>query len=138
MPARGLRFYRLDYCAGFVYLAPMHELSLATELMSIIRDELAKHGAARLLSVRVRYGALSNVVPEALEMAFESLTINTDYAGAALEMVEDPLVLVCGGCGIDFTSDAPTPHAMCPHCGHNFFHTVKSGKELYLDHLEAE
>ncbi len=122
----------------FVYLAPMHELALATGLMDIVSDELARHGATRLLLVRVRYGALSNVVPEALEMAFESLIHDTAYAGAVLEMVEEPMVLACGQCGRDFTPDEPSPFADCPYCGHGVFHTVKSGKELYLDHLEAE
>lgn len=116
----------------------MHELSLATGMMDIVREELARHGATRLLLIRVRFGPLANIVSEALEMAFQSLIMGTDYEGAVLEMVEDPLVLTCGGCGKDFTPDEPTPFTACPECGHNFFHNVKSGKELYLEHLEAE
>lgn len=116
----------------------MHELSLATSLLEIVRDELARHGATRLVSLRVRYGPLSNVVPEALDMAWESLVAGGEYADAGFEMAEDPLVLTCGECGRDFTPDPPVLYTDCPYCGSNFFHAVKSGKELYLDHLEAE
>lgn len=116
----------------------MHELSLASSLMEIVRDELAKHGVNRLTLVRVRFGPLANVVPEALDMAFASLTVGTEYEGAKLEMLEDPLVLTCGECARDFEAAEPVPYADCPYCGGNFLHTIKSGKELYLDHLEAE
>lgn len=128
----------LDYSACFVYSSGMHELSLATSLMEIIREELARHGVTKLTLVRVRFGPLSNVVPEALDMAFTSLTLGTDYEGARLEMLQGPLVLTCGDCKKDFEAAAPVPYADCPHCGCNFLHTIKSGKELYLDHLEAE
>ena len=116
----------------------MHELSLATSLHEIVRDELARHGVTKLIAVRVRFGPLSNVVPDALEMAWKSLVIETEWEGARFEMAEDPLVLTCGECGKDFTPDPPVPYTDCPYCGSNFFHSVKSGKELYLEHLEAE
>lgn len=116
----------------------MHELSLATSLLEIVKDELAKHGATRLTRLRVRFGPLSNIVPEALEMAWQSLVLGGEYEKAVFEMAEDPLVLSCGECGKDFTPDPPVLYADCPFCGSNFFHSVKSGKELYLDHLEAE
>lgn len=116
----------------------MHELSLATSLLEIVRDELAKHGATKLIKVRVRFGPLSNVVPGALEMAWQELVMNSDFATAEFEMGEDPLIMTCGECRKDFTPDPPAPYAVCTHCGSDFFHTIKSGKELYLDHLEAE
>lgn len=116
----------------------MHELSLATSLLDIVRDELAKHGLSRLIAVRVRYGPLSNVVPEALELAWQSLTIGGEFAAARFEMAADPLVLVCGECAGEFSPDPPVPYTDCPYCGSNFFHSVKSGKELYIEHLEAE
>ena len=106
--------------------------------MEIVREELARHGATKLILVRVRFGPLSNVVPEALDMAFTSLTAGTEYESARLEMLEEPLILTCGECGKDFEAADPVPYADCPFCKCNFLHTIKSGKELYLDHLEAE
>lgn len=99
---------------------------------------MRKHGAGRLVSVRVRYGALSNIVPEALAFAFESLTQAGEFSGARLELREDPLVLSCGGCAREFSPEDASVFAVCPLCGYEFFHHVASGKDIYLDHLEAE
>ena len=60
----------------------MHEMSLVTSLLSIIREETERHALHRLLQVRARYGALANIVPEALSVAFEALTAGTDWEGA--------------------------------------------------------
>lgn len=118
----------------------MHEMSLTAGLLSIIRQEMEKHGAELLVSVRVRHGVLANVVPEAMSMAFEVQTLGTDFEGAVLELVEEPLKLACGSCGMEFMPDSgPSGRfAPCPSCGEELGHRVLAGKELYLDHLEVE
>ena len=68
----------------------MHEMSLVTSLLSIIREEMERHALHRLLQVRVRYGALANIVPEALSVAFEALTAGTDWEGAVLQTERNP------------------------------------------------
>ena len=44
----------------------MHELSIAQSLLALIEDEMTKHGKEKLITVKVRHGRLSSVVPEAL------------------------------------------------------------------------
>ncbi len=122
---------------------PMHEMSVAASLLAMIREEMERHGAQRLLLARVRCGALSNIVPESLEMAFELAVQETDFDGARLEIVKDPLILSCGQCGREFDPAEggvylPSQFAPCPFCGHEFTHRVISGKGLYLEHIEAE
>ena len=80
----------------------MHEMSVVTSLLSIVREEMEKHDVHRLLLVRVRYGALSNIVPEALSFAFEALTAGTDFESAVLETEEGSLTLQCFPCGHNF------------------------------------
>jgi hydrogenase nickel incorporation protein HypA/HybF len=118
----------------------MHEMSLTVGLLDIVREEMKKHGAQKLVLVRLRCGALANVVPEALSMAFEVLTDDTDLAGARLEMVEEPLRLACGGCGNEFSPEASAAAMFtpCPACGEEIGHRVLAGKELYIDHMEVE
>ena len=118
----------------------MHEMSLAAALVDIIREEMGKSGAARLVMARVRHGALSNVVPDALSLGFEVMTKGTDLEGARLELVEEALLLACGACGREFSPD-PSPTALfapCPFCGEVIGHAVRAGKNLYLDHIEVE
>ena len=95
----------------------MHEMSVVTSLLSIVREEMEKHDVHRLLLVRVRYGALSNIVPEALSFAFEALTAGTDFEGAVLETEEVPITLKCSQCGHTFPA-VKGEHffAPCPAC----------------------
>ncbi len=141
MSRHGVRV-RLILAAVPHHLQPlpcMHELSVVTSLLALVREEMAKHGVQRLLSVRVRYGALTNIVPEALSFAFEALTAGTDFDGAVLEMEETPLELRCSECGSLFSPKEKNLFlATCPNCGSREGHQVESGRELYLQHLEAE
>lgn len=68
----------------------MHEMSLVTSLLSIIREETERHALHRLLQVRARYGALANIVPEALSVAFEALTAGTDWKGLCCKPKKSP------------------------------------------------
>lgn len=130
-----LAFFRL-----WRTMRPMHEMSLTVNLLDIVREEMRKHGAARLLLVRLRCGALANVVPESLQMAFEVLTKGTEFENARLEMTEEALRLACGGCGREFAPEAfaGAVFSPCPYCGEDIGHRVLAGKELYIDHLEVE
>ena len=117
----------------------MHELSVATSLLNIIRQEMDKHGTTKLLSVKVVCGKLSNVVPEALSFAFEALTKGTTMEGALLELEEIPLTMRCRVCATEFTPElANALFAPCPQCGEEFGQILLTGKELYLENLHAE
>jgi hydrogenase nickel incorporation protein HypA/HybF len=117
----------------------MHELSVAESLIKIISEEMAKHGLSKLLSVKVVHGQISAIVPEALETAFEILTINTPFAGAAFSMELKPMVVRCRQCGQEFSPTQEERMIMpCPGCATELGHEIISGRELYIDHIEAE
>jgi|UPI00003943D7 hydrogenase nickel incorporation protein HypA/HybF len=122
-----------------IYLSFMHEMSIAASLIDIVKEEMAKHGATRLLMVRVRYGRLTNIVPEALQMGFEATCLEAGIKDARLELEEVPLTVACGGCGETFTPEHEDILYMpCPRCGREFAHEVLTGRELFVDHIEAE
>ena len=118
----------------------MHEMSMAASLIKIIREEMEKHGATRLARVRVRCGAIANVVPESLTMAFEVMSQGTPLQGAELVLEEEPLRLACGACGVEFSPEAglTAQFSPCPACGEEFGHRVLAGKSLYIDNIEVE
>ncbi|WP_035041391.1 hydrogenase maturation nickel metallochaperone HypA [Desulfovibrio sp. X2] len=117
----------------------MHEMSIVQSLQDIIRQEMGRHGVTRLLAVRVVHGRLTNVVPEALEFAWEVMTKDTDMEGARLETEEIPLKLRCGGCRREFEpEDITAVLAPCPVCGEQIGHEVVAGRELHIAHIEAE
>lgn len=121
-------------------LVSMHEMSLAVSLLDIIKQEMEKHGKTRLIRITVCHGTLANVVPEALSMAFEVMTLGTPFEGAAITLKQLPLHLACGGCGKEYTPESShaAVFAPCPFCGEEIGHTVLAGKELYIDQIEVE
>lgn len=123
----------------FHYLQAMHEMSLAASLINIITDELDKAGKNKLLKVTLRYGSLSNVLPEALSTAFELLIAGTALANAEIALLEEPAELACSACGEKFRpKDRRDLFAPCPACGRELGHRVVSGKGLYIESLEVE
>jgi hydrogenase nickel incorporation protein HypA/HybF len=117
----------------------MHELSIAESLIKIIREEMAKHGLTKLLNVKIVYGQISAIVPEALETAFEVLTVNTPFEGAKVECEVKPMMVRCRQCGEEFSPAHEERMIMpCPKCATEFGHEIISGRELYIENIEAE
>src|SRR4051794_25002965 len=68
----------------------MHELSIAMSLVDAICEELPSLGAVRVRAVRVRVGALSGVVGQALAFSFDVASEDSPIAGARLEIEDTP------------------------------------------------
>ena len=115
----------------------MHELSLIQSMLEIIREERVKHGMTRILRVRVVNGALSGAVSDALAFGWECLTQEGDMQGVALDIVDAPLEVSCGACGKPFTPEDKS-YMPCPACGEILGHDITSGKELYIEEIEAD
>ena len=118
----------------------MHEMALTASILSLIKEEMEKAKAERLTAARIKYGALSNVVPESMEMAFEILVRDfPGMEGASLELVEELPVLACGKCGRNYTPSGKREVFMpCPACGNEIGNEVLSGKGVYLDQIEVD
>lgn len=117
----------------------MHELSIAESLIKIIREEMAKHGLTKLLTAKIVHGQISAIVPEALETAFEILTIGTPLEGAVIELETKPMVVRCRECGHEFSPTQEERILMpCPQCNTELGHEIIAGRELYIEHIEAE
>ncbi len=117
----------------------MHEMSIVSSLLEMVKQEMQKNNATKLVLVRVKYGRLANLVPEAMTFAWEALTVGTEYADSKLEIDEVPLIVRCCKCNKEFEPEYEQIILMpCPDCGEEFGHTIISGKELYLDRLIVE
>ncbi|MBQ4132487.1 MAG: hydrogenase maturation nickel metallochaperone HypA [Desulfovibrionaceae bacterium] len=118
----------------------MHEMALTASLISLIKEEMEKAKAQRLLSVRIKYGALSNVVPEAMETAFEIQTMHDPaLQEARLELLEELPRLACNRCKTEFEVESRRGVFMpCPVCGNEQGNRVLTGKGLYLEQIEVD
>lgn len=113
----------------------MHELSLAAALLETLEEEAGKHGSKKVTHVRLKVGALSGVVPELLESAFEAVKKGTIADAAALEIEAVPVRLRCRDCGGE-RLDAEGDFA-CLACGGRSVEILE-GRELFVERIELE
>ena len=96
-------------------------------------DEARKAGASRVHEIRLRIGALSGVVPDALQFAFESLVEGTAAEDAKLTIEHIPARFWCEKCRREF--ETARLFAECPACN-NPSRELRAGRELELASLE--
>jgi len=113
----------------------MHEMSIAQGLLDIIKEEMAKHHATVLRSVKLHIGQLSAIVPESLTFCFDVMTANTELEGARLNMEIIPLRGVCRACNREF--EIENYAFECPHCQGRDIQTI-AGQELSIVEMEVD
>lgn len=113
----------------------VHELSIMESALELALEQAREARARRVRVIRLRIGALSGVVPEALRFAFAALAPGTLAAGAELAVEDVPARFWCAGCAREFT--AAELWAECPDC-HVPSGELRSGRELELTSLEID
>lgn len=113
----------------------MHELSIMEGALNMALEQARQHGASRVHVIRLRIGALSGVVPEALQFAFEALAPGTAAEGGKLEIEHVPARFWCPGCTEEFKAD--DMFAECPEC-HQPSRDLRAGRELEVASLEVD
>jgi hydrogenase nickel incorporation protein HypA/HybF len=110
----------------------VHELSLAD---AIVATAARYAGERRVARIEVKVGHLRQVVPSALEFAFELVAEGTPVEGAELVLEEVPVRVACRECAAESrVSDFPLA---CASCG-GLHVDVIAGEELFVDALELE
>jgi hydrogenase nickel incorporation protein HypA/HybF len=110
----------------------MHELSIAQAIVDIA----TRHAAGRrVYRVSVRVGHLRQVVPDALQFAFELLVSGTALDGAELAIEEVPAQVRCRACAQ--LSELRAFPLACAACG-SLDVEVCAGEELLVDELDVE
>lgn len=104
--------------------------------LRIAAEHAATSGAARILSLTLRVGALSGVVPEALEFAFDVLREGTAAEGAELHIQQEPVRARCP-CSPDEVFETSGPVCLCPRCSEPTADIV-AGREMDLVSMEVE
>jgi hydrogenase nickel incorporation protein HypA/HybF len=110
----------------------MHELSIADAVVQIA----TRHAKGRRVTrVELKVGHLRQVVPDALEFAFQLVAQGTPLEGAELTIEAVPATLRCRACGAETTLAGFPAH--CAPCG-SLDVDVAGGDELVVDALEIE
>lgn len=113
----------------------MHEMSLMASIFDIINQNLTAHPGVRVLRVKLVVGAMTNAVPDALQMAFTAMSRGTPVEGAELLIEDVPLTARCLEC--EWQGGIEQYKFLCPVCS-SMQVEILTGRELYLDSLEVE
>jgi hydrogenase nickel incorporation protein HypA/HybF len=111
----------------------MHELSLAQNIIDIVREYLPD-SKKKLKEVHVCVGALAAVVPDSLQFCYDTLVQDTPYAASRMVIHLLPVKAVCQQCS--HTLEVKEMVFICPKCGSKALKTVQ-GEELEVSHLEV-
>jgi hydrogenase nickel incorporation protein HypA/HybF len=110
----------------------VHELSIGSAVVATA----VRHADGRPVTrVRVRVGALRQVVPDSLRFAFEVVSRETLCEGAALELELIAARLRCAGCETEWATDVAA--FRCPSCAGADV-AVVAGDELEVESIDVE
>ncbi len=113
----------------------MHEMMIATELLSQLDALAREHGLSRITHVAVAAGEMRGVVPEALDMAFAEASAGTVAEAATLELEILPARARCRQCGQVFQ---PTVDCfLCPGCNQADVEFIE-GNDIVLRSIDGE
>lgn len=111
----------------------MHEIGLMESVLEMACDRAQQNGGSRIHRIGLQVGAVSGVVPEALQFAFAACTAGTPAEEATLEIEWLPAICHCAVCNADFE---PTDWVyVCPSCDRPST-DIRQGHELLLLSVE--
>lgn len=113
----------------------MHELSIAEEIKGIVLEKMKEHKKKKVTRVVLIFGELTSIVPQALELAFESVSQGTPMRGAKVKYTIKKIKAKCGNCGKVFA--VKDFNYMCPKCGHGPAEVIQ-GREMIVKTITME
>ena len=113
----------------------MHELAITEGIIDAAVPEAIRHGATRILEIRLKIGELSGVFPQYIQECFDIASAGTIAEGAKLVVERIPVSIRCEDCGFEGVIDRKK--IRCPQCGGSALKII-GGREYYVDSLEVE
>lgn len=100
----------------------MHEGHFTEQIVDGIVGELKKHPGRSVASVTVKVGEVYHLVPDSVLMHFDLITKSTPLEGVRLDLLEEPMKVVCSECG----KQGPVEDHHLPLCSYCHSRQVKA------------
>jgi hydrogenase nickel incorporation protein HypA/HybF len=113
----------------------MHELSIAMSIVDLAQEEAEQRGV-QVTGVRLKLGALSGVVKDALLSSYEMACNDTPLQGSRLVIEDVPVVVFCPTCQTQRPISS-VQFFCCSECGTPASEIVQ-GRELQVVALEIQ
>ncbi len=113
----------------------MHELSIAQEIIEILKEYLPSDNAVAVKSIKISIGKLSNICVDSLRFCYKLLTENTFLKNSELFIQMVPVRIKCKNC--DTVYEVNGEFFYCINCGSSNTEFL-TGYELNIDEIEIE
>lgn len=113
----------------------MHEMGICDGIVKAAIEAAEEAGAARINSIDVTIGELTEVIEDPLQFAFDVLRKGTIAEDATLNVTFLPARSVCADCAAEFSHGRFD--AKCPECGSLVVRLVQ-GRELKIDSIDID
>jgi len=109
----------------------MHEISLAQDIVDLVKENLPKDVVVNVTKVRIKIGELSSVIPESLEFCFGIIAKDTPLEVAKLEIEEISIIVKCNNCSAEFSADSFC--FICPECNSSDVEIIQGNEFNVVD-----
>jgi hydrogenase nickel incorporation protein HypA/HybF len=113
----------------------LHEMALVSSIFKILNDKIQEYQVSRVMQVKLVVGEMTGVEDMTMRSCFELFAETTPVEGAKLVIERIPIKAKCLSCGNEFIIRGWS--YQCPECSNTGIRII-SGKELYIDSIEAE
>ncbi|HMK36242.1 MAG TPA: hydrogenase maturation nickel metallochaperone HypA [Desulfomonilaceae bacterium] len=111
-------------------------MAIVQNIMEILEQQCQLHDAKKIVRVNLEFGALTGVMPSAVEFAFEVLSKGTIAEGAELDIRIIPIKIYCFDCAKEIILDTYEP--FCPVCGSATVNIIEGRSEMRIASLEVD
>ncbi len=112
----------------------MHELTIITNIFSIIDEIAEENQLTKITRVTLKIGELRHVYPEMLQNAFEIVSKDTKAENAVLHIKPIRVKMRCKHCGHEFFVNNSY---CCKKCG-DYRLKIIEGDEIIIETLEGD
>lgn len=114
----------------------MHEMALVESILEILEQQASLHGAKKVVRVNLEFGALTGVMPAAIDFAFEVLSKGTVADGAEVNIRIVPVKIYCFDCAKEIVLE--NYDAFCPVCSSAAVEIIEGRNEMRIESLEVD
>lgn len=110
----------------------MHELSIAQDILEIIRQNVPSEEIDQIELVSIKIGEFAGVVADSLQFSFMAITSGTELDQVKLDIIHVPFLIKCNSCGKESTNEFGM---MICECGSGDTEII-SGNELKVTEVK--
>jgi hydrogenase nickel incorporation protein HypA/HybF len=114
----------------------MHELTIAREIVRLVRENLTPRQVPRLKCINLLIGRITAVQEDCLFFSLEAITKDTPFSGVEVRIEYIEPLFRCRACGEESES-GDWFYSPCPKCG-SFDRDLLKGDELSVASVDLE